>query len=335
MTQGSVVGSGVTAFVALCWFCLSAHLGPITEKLAVHDADNAPEVAAAPAGGGPSAAPGATAPAAGVSTAPVAAPTTATPSTAPSNGSAEHRLVAEVSEGRLRLSGRVSADLHERLVRRGRDLFGAAAVIDELDGSGDGTVAWADTSIAVLGLLRGKESAGRLKLDDRSLQIGGEVPGADTQARLLDEARAMAGTLPVVDRMKVADLTVPADRVAGAQQAVDTLVSGQTIEFHRRSFEITDAGAVVLDRLVRILQQEPRLRLRVEGHTDARGDPGFNFRLSRQRANAVRDYLIAHGIAAERVSAEGYGSTRPLVGPDDPGASRVNRRIEFRLQGGS
>ena len=50
---------------------------------------------------------------------------------------------------------------------------------------------------------------------------------------------------------------------------------------------------------------------------------------------AVRDYLIAHGIGPERVTAEGYGSTRPLVDASDPNAARVNRRIEFRLDGDS
>lgn len=351
MTQSSVVGAGVTAFVVLCWFCISTHLGPIREKLAARDAEASQETAAPPAaasGEAATAAPPAAATAAPAGPAPSASATPSAPAAAPAPNlaaapsaassapasSTPNRLVAEVSGGQLRLSGRVSAELRDRLLRRGRDLFGAAAVIDNLDATADALPPWADAAAAMLGLLRGRESAGRLELDDRSAQLGGDVPGADVKARLLDEARAMAGALPVEDHMKLADATVPSDRVAGAQQEVDTLLSGQTIEFQRRSFEITDAAAVILDRIVRILQQEPRIRLRVEGHTDARGDPSFNFRLSRQRANAVRDYLIAHGIAAERVAAEGYGSTRPLVGPDDPTASRVNRRIEFRLQGG-
>jgi outer membrane protein OmpA-like peptidoglycan-associated protein len=86
-----------------------------------------------------------------------------------------------------------------------------------------------------------------------------------------------------------------------------------------------------LGRLVEFLRQDPNLRVEVAGYTDNVGTPAANLSLSQRRAQAVLDYLSAHGVPATRLRAKGYGETRPLA-PNDTEAHRAqNRRIELRI----
>lgn len=71
-------------------------------------------------------------------------------------------------------------------------------------------------------------------------------------------------------------------------------------------------------------------RFLIEGHTDTSGTPAGNMALSRQRAEAVVDFLVAHGVARGRLSAEGVGSSKPM--PGTAAASPSNRRVEAVLQ---
>jgi outer membrane protein OmpA-like peptidoglycan-associated protein len=83
-----------------------------------------------------------------------------------------------------------------------------------------------------------------------------------------------------------------------------------------------------LDRVVEYLTHRASVRIRIEGHTDSAGNARHNQQLSEARANAVRDYLVAHGIDAGRIETVGYGGARP-VAPNDTEAGRAeNRRIE-------
>ena len=66
--------------------------------------------------------------------------------------------------------------------------------------------------------------------------------------------------------------------------------------------------------------------MQIDGHTDAKGDPASNRRLSEQRAEAVKGYLVNAGIAAERLSTIGYGDKQPLY----PSPDARNRRVEVQ-----
>lgn len=134
-------------------------------------------------------------------------------------------------------------------------------------------------------------------------------------------------TPPPVPPPVVAD-SVPADarRVAAA---IDERLRGRTIEFETASAVITPRGRAVLDSLVPLLASAPTQRFEVGGHTDARGNPARNQALSEARARAVRRYLAAHGIDAERLTPRGYGATLPLTTDTTADAMQRNRRIEF------
>ena len=98
----------------------------------------------------------------------------------------------------------------------------------------------------------------------------------------------------------------------------------EALHYALDSVTILPESYPVLDGLVRQLQEQPRLRLLVEAHTDRQGTAAYNEELARQRAAAVRSYLLAHGIAPERLQVAGYGNRRPCRV-----SSRQQRRYPF------
>lgn len=93
------------------------------------------------------------------------------------------------------------------------------------------------------------------------------------------------------------------------------------------------AGATAkLDLAVQALKDNPTIAVEVAGHTDAQGDAELNRKLSQQRADAVRKYLIDGGVAAGQVSARGYGEDEPAAANDTADGRAQNRRVELRVR---
>lgn len=93
-------------------------------------------------------------------------------------------------------------------------------------------------------------------------------------------------------------------------------------------------AATGLARVAAWAAAEPATPLRIEGHTDATGSPDANRSLSLRRAEAVRDALIARGVAAARISVSGEGGAQPVASNDDPAGRARNRRVIVRRGGG-
>lgn len=86
-----------------------------------------------------------------------------------------------------------------------------------------------------------------------------------------------------------------------------------------------------LNELVELLKAKPTMTIEVGGHTDDVGDDQSNMILSQQRADAVRNYLVGKGIAANRVQAKGYGETVPVASGTSDDARQKNRRTEVKI----
>jgi len=107
-------------------------------------------------------------------------------------------------------------------------------------------------------------------------------------------------------------------------------LKGERIQFKSGSAVLIQKSFKILDRIANMLRNNPRVKLvRIEGHTDDKGRTATNQQLSQARAASVRDYLVKRGVARNRMTAVGYGETRPKV----PNTSRknraTNRRVEF------
>ena len=85
----------------------------------------------------------------------------------------------------------------------------------------------------------------------------------------------------------------------------------------------------MLDKVFDQLEAFPNSEFEISGHTDNRGKPKINLKLSQDRAESVRTYLVNRGIAANRLVAKGYGDTRPLASNETADGRAQNRRIEF------
>jgi outer membrane protein OmpA-like peptidoglycan-associated protein len=83
-----------------------------------------------------------------------------------------------------------------------------------------------------------------------------------------------------------------------------------------------------VDKLADFLKAYPKRNVLIEGHSDNLGHEEYNLRLSQQRAEAVRDLLVARGVAAQRIRTKGYGSKFPVVDNDTAAGRQQNRRVE-------
>ena len=90
----------------------------------------------------------------------------------------------------------------------------------------------------------------------------------------------------------------------------------------------------ILRGKVPILQANPNVRIRIEGHADERGSTEYNLALGNRRAEAVRQFLVGFGISADRFTILSYGEERPMAMGSDETAWSQNRRAEFVITAG-
>jgi len=101
------------------------------------------------------------------------------------------------------------------------------------------------------------------------------------------------------------------------------------INFETGSAALTPDSYAVLDQVVRSLMAYPEVKVEIKGYTDSVGDWDYNLDLSQRRADAVKNYLVNSGIAADRGVSKGYGEADPVASNKTAGGRAENRRIEF------
>ena len=122
--------------------------------------------------------------------------------------------------------------------------------------------------------------------------------------------------------------------VPGSQQ--DFVVNvGDRVFFESDSTELTSTAQATLDKQARWLQQYGRYSFTIEGHADERGTREYNIALSARRATATREFLIAQGVKASRISSIAYGKERPAALCDAEQCWSQNRRAVTVITGGA
>jgi outer membrane protein OmpA-like peptidoglycan-associated protein len=173
-----------------------------------------------------------------------------------------------------------------------------------------------------------------------------------------DQSRAVALTAAELGRTKTQLATQNVALVAqGAQlrdaekraaQAAADLAKFATVTQEPRGMVISLSGAVLFtsakadlmpaaqiklnDVANALIKEDPLSKIVVEGHTDSQGGASYNQDLSQRRAQSVRDYLVTRGIAADRVTAQGFGLSRSIADNASPEGRANNRRVEIVVQ---
>ena len=86
-----------------------------------------------------------------------------------------------------------------------------------------------------------------------------------------------------------------------------------------------------LNLLIKLLNENSKLRVEISSHTDNKGSEKYNLELSEKRSKAVVDYLVAHGIDASRLESKGYGFSEPIASNTSEDGRQQNRRTEFKI----
>jgi OOP family OmpA-OmpF porin len=121
----------------------------------------------------------------------------------------------------------------------------------------------------------------------------------------------------------------PIKKVENTDEVLRDAFDNLNFEFGKA--EIKKDSLPYLDKLADTLIKAKNWTLEIQGHTDDKGSDQFNLKLSQNRADEVKKYLVSKGVLAETITAKGFGETQPLV-PNDSDANREkNRRVEFKV----
>ncbi len=132
----------------------------------------------------------------------------------------------------------------------------------------------------------------------------------------------------------------PADKRKGLQEIkgqelkLIPIEEGRSVRLNNVFFDtgksiLRDESAPELDRMVVVMNENPKLAVELGGHTDNTGSNEINAKLSQDRADAVREYLISKGIEPDRIASKGYGESKPVAPNDTDAGRQKNRRVEF------
>ena len=105
------------------------------------------------------------------------------------------------------------------------------------------------------------------------------------------------------------------------------IVNGIRFDVNKSTIKPESMGAI--NEIYNLMKENPDLKFSVEGHTDSQGDDAFNMKLSQERAEAVMNTLVKMGISADRLTAKGWGESKPISNNASPEDMANNRRVEF------
>jgi outer membrane protein OmpA-like peptidoglycan-associated protein len=111
------------------------------------------------------------------------------------------------------------------------------------------------------------------------------------------------------------------------------IVNMSDVLFDTGKYTLKPGAREKLAKISGILLAHPGLKIEVDGHTDNVGSDDFNQRLSEERANSVRDYLVSQNVPSDAVTAMGFGKTRPVSDNDTAAGRQQNRRVELVVSG--
>ena len=158
------------------------------------------------------------------------------------------------------------------------------------------------------------------------------VRDAETKAREAEQGRRQTDEADAkalaAEHAKATALATELANLKAQQTDRGMVLTVGDVLFAAGKAEVGPGAQRSIDKLADFLKAYPKRNVVIEGHTDNIGDEGFNIKLSQQRADAVRDLLVARGVAPQRIRTKGYGPKFPVVENDSAAGRQQNRRVE-------
>jgi outer membrane protein OmpA-like peptidoglycan-associated protein len=161
--------------------------------------------------------------------------------------------------------------------------------------------------------------------DGEKYAITVEASGFAPAKYMLDPARANT------EKKVVQDIELNNGSPSHSQHAVGQVMRLNNVIFEVGKSRIDPESYTELDLLLQMMNENPAMVIQLEGHTDYLGDPKENLKLSQQRVESVKGYLVSKGIARGRLKTKAFGGGQPLSRDNTPEAHRLNRRVEVRI----
>ncbi len=121
--------------------------------------------------------------------------------------------------------------------------------------------------------------------------------------------------------------------LATSESARGLIVNMSDVLFDTGKYTLKPSTQISLAKVSGILQAYPGLKLQVEGYTDSVGSDDYNQKLSENRADAVRDFLVGQGVPTDNISATGYGKAKPVADNSTAKGRAQNRRVQLVVSG--
>jgi OOP family OmpA-OmpF porin len=112
---------------------------------------------------------------------------------------------------------------------------------------------------------------------------------------------------------------------------IGQIVRLNNVFFDFDKWDLRPESFIELDRVVKLLKENPAIEIEMSAHTDSYGTDEYNIKLSDNRARSVMEYILSKGIAPARIISKGYGETKPVVANDTDENRQLNRRVEFTI----
>ncbi|SUX48185.1 OmpA family protein [Chryseobacterium indoltheticum] len=125
--------------------------------------------------------------------------------------------------------------------------------------------------------------------------------------------------------------TLPGAEVERVGDGIKITMNESIVTFAFDSSDLTTLAKTNLDKLTKVLVDNPDTNINIYGHTDSKGADDYNQKLSERRANSVKSYLMTKGIASSRLFALGEGEAMPVASNDTDAGRAKNRRVEFAI----
>jgi len=135
----------------------------------------------------------------------------------------------------------------------------------------------------------------------------------------------------IVDGSDKCPDTPPNTRVDGDGCSLGKVIELKGLHFEFNQTRLRPDAETILNWAAAILKKYPDMNVEVAGHTDSVGSDSYNLNLSQGRAQAVKDYLVQHGVPETQMTAKGYGESQPIDSNDTDEGRERNRRVELRV----